>query len=808
MSNQNPLEIEVQGMTCASCVRRVEAAAQSVAGVQAARANLATGVVSVDAGAELGSDVAAALQAAGYAPSLKRMEVSVSGMSCASCVGRLEKALREVPGVIDVAVNLANASATLRVLESVEFGSIEDAARGAGYPVGPLGSASDRRAQFMEETEKLTRSLRWAAVLVSPVFLIEMGGHLLPAVHHMVGEFIGHQNWQLVQFLLIGLALLGPGRDFFTRGAKSLWRGAPDMNALVAIGVGAAFLYSSVVTFAPGGLPEASRQVYFEAAGVIVLLILLGRRLEAGAKRRTGAAARALLKLRPNTALVLSEAGDVERPVETLVVGDRVRVRPGERLAVDGVVVEGASHVDESMMTGEPVPVAKAIGDAVTGGTVNGPGSLVVEARAVGRDAALAGIVRMVREAQGAKLPIQALVDRITAWFVPAVMVVAAVTIAVWLLLGQGLALALIAGVSVLIIACPCALGLATPTSIMVGTGRAAQMGVLFRASDGLQALQAVNVVAFDKTGTLTVGRPEVTDVLSVDGVSEAEILQLAGAVEAHSEHPLAKAILDRAGEVTPATDFMSVTGQGVQGLVDGAIIRVGNRAMMDAHGVDADPLAAESEALRRAGKTVFNVARGTQLLGALAVADPIREGAAEMVRGLQNSGLKVAMISGDNAATAGAIAAELAIDIVVADATPARKVAALKELQAMGSLAFVGDGVNDAPALAAADVGVAIGTGTDVAAETADVVLMSGSPAGVERAIAISRATMRNIRQNLGWAFGYNLVLIPVAAGVLYPVFGVLLSPMLAAGAMALSSVAVVTNALRLRRFGTEAEK
>jgi len=523
--------------------------------------------------------------------------------------------------------------------------------------------------------------------------------------------------------------------------------------------------------------------------------------LEARAKGRTGAAVRALVGLRPDVARVVRGGEVVEVPVAEVSVGDVVQVRPGTRVPVDGIVVRGSSFVDEAMLSGEPIPVEKVEGDRVTGGTVNGAGLLEFRVTDVGAGTVLARIIRMVQDAQGAKLPVQAVIDRVTGVFVPIVLGIALVTVAVWLVFGPGLGEALVAGVSVLIIACPCAMGLATPTSIMVGTGRAAEMGILFRKGAALQALRDVDVVAFDKTGTLTEGRPEVTDVVTHGAVTRAAVLAAAGAVEAGSEHPIAQAILRAAGAVARAEGFQSVTGAGVSAQVDGTRVMVGKAGMLEGEGLDVGSLAADADRLAGEGKTAFFVGIGDALAGVIAVADPIREGAVEAVAALHEMGVKVAMISGDRRATAEVIGARLGIDMIEADATPEDKVRIVRSLG--GSVAFVGDGINDAPALAAADVGIAIGTGTDVAVETADVVLMAGDPVGVVRALGLSRAAMRNIHQNLGWAFGYNVLLIPVAAGVLYPMFGLVLSPMLAAGAMAMSSVAVVTNALRLRRFG-----
>ena len=580
------------------------------------------------------------------------------------------------------------------------------------------------------------------------------------------------------------------------------------MNSLVALGSGAALLYSVVATFLPVLLPEGMRAVYFEAAAVIVTLILLGRWLEARAKGRTGAAIQALVGLQARTARVLRNGQAVEVPIDSLVPGDLIVVRPGERIPTDGEVTEGGTHVDESMITGEPEPVAKGPGDPVTGGTVNGTGSLTLRATRVGADTTLAQIIRMVEEAQGAKLPIQALVDKVTGVFVPVVMACAALTVLVWLAVGPDPALtfALVAGVSVLIIACPCAMGLATPTSIMVGTGRAAEMGVLFRKGDALQTLSEVGLIAMDKTGTITEGKPMLTDLDTVEGFDRASVLALVAALEDQSEHPLGRAIVDAAraegAELGPVSEFETMPGFGVIGTVAGHRVLVGADRLMTREGVDIAALRQAEDRLARKGRTALFAAIDGRAAAVIGVADPVKPSSAAAIKALHARGFEVAMITGDKEETARVIAAETGIDRIVAGVLPDGKVAALKELAGDRKIAFVGDGINDAPALAQADVGIAIGTGTDVAIESADVVLISGDLRGVVNAVEVSRRTLRNIRQNLAWAFGYNAVLIPVAAGVLYPVSGVLLSPMLAAAAMALSSVSVVSNALRLRRI------
>jgi Cu+-exporting ATPase len=556
-------------------------------------------------------------------------------------------------------------------------------------------------------------------------------------------------------------------------------------------------------------MPAGTANVYYEPAAVIVTLILLGRLLEARAKGRTGAAIERLLGLQAKTARVERDGELRELPIEEVRPGDRIRVRPGETIPVDGRVLEGRSRVDESMVTGEPIPVSRASGDGVIGGTINQQGSLVVEATDLGEDAVLARIVAMVQQAQGAKLPIQALVDRVTARFVPVVIGVALLAAAAWWALGPAPALpmALVVAVTVLIIACPCAMGLATPTSIMVGSGRGADHGILFRGGDALQALATVDIVVLDKTGTLTAGRPELTDLVALGGFDEAEALALAAAAEQDAEHPVGAAIVAAAQarglKLGRTEDFESLTGLGIRARVDGRRVELGAARYMRQLGIDVAACEAQLSALAEKARTPLLMAVDGQLAAILAVADPVKPGTPAGIRALHALGLRVSMLSGDNQATAAAIGAELGIDDVAAELMPGDKVAALQRLRAEGRrVAFVGDGINDAPALAEAEVGVAIGTGTDIAIESADVVLMSGDLRNVPNAIALSRATMRNIRQNLFWAFAYNTALIPVAAGALYPAFGVLLSPMLAALAMAFSSVFVVGNALRLRRL------
>jgi Cu+-exporting ATPase len=746
---------------------------------------------------------------------LPPLDLPVRGMTCASCVSRVEKAIRATPGVLAANVNLAAERAHVELAAEGDVAAVVEAIRKAGYEAEPIDASesadfADReRAARDAEISSLQRDFAIAASATLPLFLIEMARHFIPGTHHWLAMAIGEQPWRLTSFALAAIVLAWPGRRFFEKGVPNLLRRTPDMNSLVVLGTSAAFAYSAVATFAPQVLPAAANHVYFEAAAVIVSLILLGRLFEARAKGRTSEAIKRLMTLQAKTARIVRDGGEVELPIAEVLVGDIVAVRPGERIPVDGEVVEGASFVDESMITGEPIPVEKAVGGAVVAGTVNGAGAFRFRATKVGSATMLAQIVRMVEAAQGSKLPIQASVDKVTGWFVPAVIAAALLTFAVWLALAPSpaLAFALVNAVAVLIIACPCAMGLATPTSIMVGTGRAAELGVLFRQGEALQALRDVRVVAFDKTGTLTLGRPVLTDLRTAPGLEEDAVLALAAAVEDQSEHPIAQAIVEAAKTrglaILRAKDFEASPGFGAKALVDGRRVEVGADRLMTRLGLDLSPFAGDAERLGTEAKSPLYVAIDGELAAIIAVADPIRPTTAEALKTLHGMGLKVAMVTGDNHRTARAIAAQLGLDEVEAEVSPEGKAGAVEALRRrFGPIAFVGDGVNDAPALAAADVGIAMGGGTDIAIESADIVLMRGDLRTVATAVSLSRAVMRNIGQNLGWAFGYNAILIPVAAGVLYPGLGLLLSPMAAAGAMALSSVSVVTNALRLKRF------
>jgi len=806
------LHLTVEGMHCAGCVRRVENALRAVPGVADAAVNLATGSATIDLD---GPADAAALRKAvldlGFQVPEQTVELAVTGMTCAGCASRVERALRAVPGVTGAIVNPATERATVHGVAAVD--ALVAAVAQAGYsacPAGSLGQEQEARRHRSEaERAALERDVWIAVALALPVFVLEMGSHLIPGMHHWVEQTIGLQASRIVQFVLTTLVLAVPGRRFFRAGIPALLRLAPDMNSLVAIGALAAWGYSIVATFVPRVLPAGTANVYFESAAVIVTLVLFGRLLEARAKGRASEAIRRLVDLQPQNAHVARGGAIVDVPIAEVSAGDCLEVRPGERIPVDGVILDGTSFVDESMITGEPDPLRKTVGDSVVGGTVNQTGAFTFRATAVGGATVLARIVRMVEQAQGAKLPIQAKVDRITRWFVPLVLLAAVATFAIWLAFGPApaLATALVNAISVLVIACPCAMGLATPTSILVGTGRAAELGILFRDGAALQRLGETNIVAFDKTGTLTAGHPTLVAFDVAAGEDRAGTLARIAGAESRSEHPIARTIVAAAREqgieIPHAEEFSAEVGKGVRASVHGLRVEVGASRYMSELGYDVSHFAEAARRLAAEGRTPIYAALDGHAAAILAIADTLRPEAAETIRGLHADGLATAIVSGDDGTTVSRIADGLGIDDREAGVLPDGKVDAVRRLRAAhGPVAFVGDGINDAPALAEADVGIAIGSGTDIAIESADVVLMSGDLRGVATARSISRATIRNIHQNLFWAFAYNAALIPLAAGALQPAFGIRLSPMFAAAAMSLSSVFVVGNALRLRRF------
>jgi len=814
-SEVETLEIGIQGMTCANCTARVERALRKTPGVVEATVNLATERASVRLhdDAATAADVAATVTDAGYTPIIATLEIGVGGMTCANCSNRVERALRKAPGVLDATVNLATERATIRYFPATI--TPDDMARAiadAGYTPRPLDADESVDAEARAREADLRARFRdtvVAAALSIPIVVLAMGPMLVPALAEALARIAPTPRfWEWVQLALGTAVVFGPGRRFFSTGWAAFRHRAPDMNSLVMTGVGAAYLYSAVAVIAPWLLPAEARHVYFESAAVVVTLILMGKYLESLAKGRTGAAIKKLIGLQAKTARVVRDGAEHDVPVASVARGDVVVVRPGERVPVDGEVDEGESYVDESMLTGEPMPVAKRAGDRVVGGTVNQHGVLRVVARQVGKQTMLAQIIRMVEQAQGSKLPIQRLADRVVRIFTPIVLAIAAVTFAIWLALGPApaITLALVSTVAVLVVACPCAMGLATPAAIMVGSGRAAELGVLFRKGEALEALSHVDTVVFDKTGTLTVGRPELTDLEPAPGRDAAQMLRFAAAVESGSEHPLAAAILAaaRARAISPpaADRFEAIPGYGVKAVVDGRTVLLGAERLLAREHVEVGTLAGRAGTLAGRGRTPIYLAVDGQAWGVLGVADPLKPESAGVVATLKAKGLRIAMITGDSTRTAQAIAHQAGVDEIEAEVLPSGKAEAVKRLQAQGrKVAFVGDGINDAPALAQAEVGIAVATGTDIAIEAADVTLTRGDLAGLLNALEVAHRTMRTIRANLFWAFIYNILLIPLAAGVFYPIWGVALNPMLAGLAMGLSSVFVVTNSLRLRR-------
>lgn len=730
--------------------------------------------------------------------------IPVTGMTCAACQARVQKTLAKQPGVNDASVNLMMATATVTydpaaVTPEALVAVIEDAGYGAELPQDDRSAFEEQEARDRETAAEF-ETLKRKAIVSGVIGALAMA--VMPFMHQMM--------WITWVLLVVTAAIMATaGRHFYVRAWQALKHGGADMNTLVALGTGSAFLYSVIATVVPGFFLArgVSADVYYEAVILIIAFILTGNAFEARAKRNTATALRALVQLQPKTARVLRNLVERDIPIEDVEPGDFVVVRPGERIPVDGIVHKGESAVDESMLTGESMPVAKKPGDTVIGGTINRTGAFRLKATTLGEQSMLARIVKLMRDAQGSRAPIQALADKISSVFVPVVVGIALVTFAAWAYFAQDAAFvrAFAAAVTVLIIACPCAMGLAVPTAVMVATGKGAELGVLIKGGEALQRAGDVRTIVLDKTGTVTEGKPTVTDVIVREAGGETQLLGQVAALERLSEHPLAEAIVTaaktRGATAGHAEGFASVTGKGVTGVVDGAALTVGNAALMADYAIDVTPLAAEAARLSDAGRTPMFVARDGALAGLLAVADPIKESSRAAIQRMHALGLEVVMLTGDTERTARAIAKEAGIERVVAGVLPDGKVAEVKRLQAEGKVvAMVGDGINDAPALAQADIGMAIGTGTDIAAEAADVVLMRGDLRAAGQAIELSRRTMATMKQNLFWAFIYNVIGIPVAAGVLYPAFGLLLTPVLASAAMAFSSVSVVTNSLRLR--------
>ena len=821
--------LTITGMTCAACAQASERAVKKLPGVREASVNFATERLSLsyEEGELDLAAVVGAIEKAGYGvlpgEGLKSAMIPIGGMSCAACARAIEKAVGKLRGVASVTVNFATETAAVEYdpLET-RLSEIRAAVEGAGYralAAGTSESVDEHQAAKEREIRGLRRGFAASAAFALPLLYLAMGPMLgLPAP-----AALAPMDYPL-RYALVELALLIPvlwaGRRFYRVGYRALFRLSPNMDSLIAMGTTAAVLYSlySTLRIAEGEF-TAVEHLYYETAGVIITLILLGKSLEALAKGRSSQAIKKLMGLRPKTARVLvpgsgsGPASEVELPVEEVERGDIVVVRPGERIPVDGTVVEGFTAVDESMLTGESLPVDKKAGHRVVGASVNKNGSIAFKAEAVGAETVLARIVKLVEEAQGSKAPIARLADRVSGWFVPAVLAAALAAAGAWLLAGEPPAFALTIFVAVLTIACPCALGLATPTAIMVGTGRGAELGLLFKSGAALEIAHRVDEVVFDKTGTLTEGRPELTDLVPLGGFDRAELLALAAAAEKGSEHPLGDAIVRAAAAeglgLAGTERFSALPGMGIEAvLAGGRTVLVGSARLLGERGVDAGPARAEAARLAEGGKTPMHVAVDGALAGLVAVADVVKPSSAAAVRRLRELGIGTAMITGDSRATAEAIAREVGIDRVLAEVLPRDKAAEVKKLQAEGRrVAMVGDGINDAPALAQADVGIAVGSGTDVAIESADIVLMRSDLADVPTAIELSRRVIRNIKQNLFWAFGYNVLGIPVAAGLLHAFGGPLLNPIIAAAAMSMSSVSVLGNALRLKRFKQSAE-
>jgi Cu+-exporting ATPase len=804
------LRIGVDGMSCESCVARVERAIAQHPGVKSASVNLAaeTAVVRFDQ-AEV-PQLLEAVREAGYEPVVETATIGVGGMTCASCVTRVERTIQALPGVLGASVNLSTESASVEFLpDTLSRARIAQTIREAGYEAEAEEAAPDAgKAHQERELALLKRDLMIAAVLTAPLALISMAPMFLPGAEALMRSLLPATAWHWLELLLATPVLFWAGRRFLIQGWAELRHLAPGMNSLVLIGSSAAYLYSLLVLIRPGLFPTGTANLYFEASAVIVALILLGRYLEAIAKGRTSEAIRHLVRLQPKEARILRDDVEAEIPVEAVVPGDIVLVRPGERVPVDGILVDGASYVDESMISGEAIPVRKQKDDEVVGGTVNQTGAFRYRATRVGADTLLAQIIRMVEEAQAGKPPIQQIADRIAGVFVPIVMLVAVVTFTIWLLIGPqpALSFGFIAAVSVLLIACPCAMGLATPTAIMVATGRGAAMGTLFRRGSALEALARVDTLALDKTGTITQGKPTLTEI-EVFGIAEDRALALVAAVERNSEHPIGSAIVAEAKErgldIAEVQEAEAVPGYGIRAVVEGIRIAAGSDRFMATLGIDIAAVSGQVENLAAQGGTPVLAAADGKLVALLGVADPPKRSSIAALSAMHALSLRTIMLTGDNRRTAEAVARAVGIDRIVAEVLPNAKADEVKRLQAAGArVAFVGDGINDAPALAQADVGIAIGTGTDIAVEAGEVILMSGDLTGAANAVALARQTLKTIRLNFFWAYAYNVALIPLAAGLFYPLTGWLLNPMLAAAAMSVSSLFVVTNSLRLRRF------
>lgn len=813
-------QLKITGMTCAACAKAVERAVTKLDGVTQANVNFATEKLHLEYDAEKVNAelIKTAVEKAGYKAleenGAKEVTIAIGGMTCAACARTVEKAVNKVDGVTYGSVNFATEKATISYDPGkVRLSEIKDAITKAGYKA--LEAATGSRTDEDRERKQKEIRILWTKFIVSAIFSIPLlyiaMVPMVSWVHLPYPAGLRPMQYPLIYGLLelvLVIPVLIAGNKFYSVGFKAIIRRSPNMDSLIAMGTSAAVLYSiySIYRISIGDFGHV-QDLYFETAGVIITLILLGKSLEAVSKGKTSEAIKKLMGLAPKTATVIQDGKEILMPIEEVEVGDILLVKPGEKIPVDGEVIDGVSSVDESMLTGESMPVEKKAGDKVIGASINKNGLIKFKATKVGSDTALAQIVKLVEDAQGSKAPIAQLADIVSGYFVPIVFGIAILSALAWYISGQGEVFALTIFISVLVIACPCALGLATPTAIMVGTGKGAEYGVLIKGGEALESTHKIRTIVFDKTGTITEGRPEVTDIITTDIIEDQKLLQLAASAEKGSEHPLGEAIVRGAEnknlEIIKIDKFNNIPGHGIEVELDGKTIYLGNRKLMLNKEVDLSVLEAESDRLASEGKTPMYISFGKELAGIIAVADVVKESSANAIKKLHQMGIEVAMITGDNRRTAEAIAKQVGIDRVLAEVLPEDKANEVKKLQAEGKkVAMVGDGINDAPALAQADIGIAIGSGTDVAMESADIVLMRSDLMDVPTAIQLSKSTIRNIKQNLFWAFAYNIAGIPVAAGILYVFGGPKLNPIFAAAAMSLSSVSVLSNALRLKRF------
>ncbi|GFZ31184.1 copper-translocating P-type ATPase [Clostridium zeae] len=803
--------LKIEGMTCAACVRRVEKAITKLEGVNEAAVNLATETLRVSFEEDKLSlnDVEAAVDKAGYKAisTVKSAKVKVEGMTCAACVSRVERFVKKVSGVEKAEVNLATETLTVAFdSDVIRLSDIKKAVEKAGYKAVEDDKEDEHRDRKLQEIQSMKRRLIISAVFTVPLLLIAMGHMLGMPLPVFIDPHHHPLSFGIVQLILATIVIV-TGIKFFKVGFKNLIQLSPNMDTLIAVGTSAAYIYGLFAIYKISqGYMEYTMDLYFESAGTILTLITLGKYLEAITKGKTSEAIKKLMGLTPKTATILKDGVEKVISIDEVEVGDIIIVKPGEKLPVDGSIVEGLTSIDESMLTGESIPVEKTIGDSVYGASINKNGMIKYKATKVGKDTALAQIIKLVEDAQGSKAPIAKMADIISGYFVPVVIGLALISSITWALLGQGTIFSLTIFISVLVIACPCALGLATPTAIMVGTGKGAEYGVLIKSGEALETSYKINTVVFDKTGTITEGKPKVTDIVTVN-IEEDQLLTYAASAEKGSEHPLGEAIVteaeDRGLEFKAIESFKAIPGKGIRVTIDGRSILLGNKKLFNDENIDIDVLEDNANVLSEQGKTPMFLSIDGQISGIVAVADTVKSNSKDAVKALHKMGIEVVMLTGDNKNTAEAIAKEVGIDRVVAEVMPEDKSNKIKEIQGEGKkVAMVGDGINDAPALAAADVGIAIGSGTDVAIESADVVLMRSDILDVITAIDLSKKTIRNIKQNLFWAFGYNTLGIPVAMGILYAFGGPLLNPMLAAFAMSFSSVSVLLNALRLKSF------